>query len=230
MQTVILAGGFGTRLQPFTNFLPKCMMDVNGKPFLEHQLELLKKNGFTDIILSIGYMGNEIKEYFSDRDMSMNITFSQEDSPLGTGGALRLIKEKGIKLDDCFFVINGDTYLDMDYKKTFKLFDNFQTIADGLIIGNNMTKNNLTINSVGGKVEKYEKGSSDGNMTDAGVILIKKEVLNYIDPNKKVSFEEEIYPILINKRKLLANFSINPFYDIGTIKGLNKFRELMAKF
>ena len=155
----------------------------------------------------------------------MNLDFSQEDTPLGTGGALRLIKEKKIPLHNQFFVINGDTYLDTGYKDLYGHFKNFYSIADALITGCNTPKNNLLVK--GGRVKKYGKDGSEGNFTDGGVILIKKEVLDYINPNKKVSFEEEIYPILINKRKLMAMYSKNSFYDIGTEEGLKTFREIM---
>ncbi len=231
MQAIILAGGFGTRLGKLTEKMPKAMMDINGNPFLEHQLELLKNKGFTEIILSTGYKGNMIRDYFSKKDMGLNILFSQEDSPLGTGGALRLIKEKNIFLDDFFFIINGDTFLNINYKNLFSSFSQITRlnltqekamIITGVIPG----KNNLTINK--NKIIGYDKETPSGNAIDAGAILIKKEILGYICPGKPVSFEKEIYPILINKKELLASLP-NIFYDIGSLEGLRKFRQVIKK-
>ena len=229
MQAIILAGGFGSRLGELTKSMPKAMMNINGKPFIHHQLELLWKNGIKDVIISTGYMGNKIQDYLNYSKNAypsdMNILFSQEDTPLGTGGALRLIKDRNIKLNDQFFIINGDTYLDIDYKKIFNEFRQFLIyfIAKAIIIGHNTDKNNMLVRR--GKVIDYDKYNvCKNNITDAGVLLVKKEVIDYIEPGKKVSFEENIYPILIDKEKLLAIYSAKPFYDIGTIENLQQFR------
>ena len=90
MQVVILAGGLGIRLRLLTQSLPKPMVLIKGKPFLEYQLEMLKKNGFEDFILCTGYLGEKIEEYFDNGEkMGIHIKYSKENTPLGTGGALK---------------------------------------------------------------------------------------------------------------------------------------------
>src|SRR5437879_6496433 len=110
-QAVILAGGLGTRMRPLTEQVPKPMLPVNGKPFLEHQIRLLESRGFLRVLLLVGYLGEQIEEYFA---LDSHIDYSYESSPLGTGGAL---KNAAAKLDSKFVVLNGDTYLDVDYGK-----------------------------------------------------------------------------------------------------------------
>src|SRR5882724_5899162 len=103
-QAVILAGGLGTRMRPVTETIPKPMIPVCGKPFLQHQLELLQKNGIDRVLLLVSYLGEQIEEYFSNGDsLKMNLSYSYESSPLGTGGAL---KNAGSKLEEKFLVLN----------------------------------------------------------------------------------------------------------------------------
>ena len=114
MQAVILAGGMGTRLRPVTEQIPKVMVPVNGKPFLLHLLELLRNQGIDDVVLCIGYLGEQVRDFFGNGEsLGIRIQYSQEEERLlGTGGAL---KQAQSLLDDCFFVINGDVYLPVDY-------------------------------------------------------------------------------------------------------------------
>src|SRR5450432_2485472 len=91
MQAVILAGGLGTRLWPLTKTVPKPMVPVAGAPYLEHQLRLLEKQGIRDILLLTGYLGEQIEEHFGDGSrLGLRIAYSREETPVGTGGALRL--------------------------------------------------------------------------------------------------------------------------------------------
>src|SRR5204863_2595800 len=112
-QTVILAGGLGTRMRPVTETIPKPMIAVCSKPFLEHQLELLRRNGIDRVLLLVSYLGEQIEQYFRQGDsLKMKIDYSYESSPLGTGGALKNASEK---LEEKFLLLNGDTFLDVDY-------------------------------------------------------------------------------------------------------------------
>ena len=113
MQAVILAGGLGTRLRPLTKTVPKPMVPVGGTPYLEYQLRLLREQAITDIVLLTGYLGEQIEEHFGDGSrFGLSIRYSREDSPLGTGGALRIAKPL---LADSFLVIYGDSYLPIQY-------------------------------------------------------------------------------------------------------------------
>ncbi|MCJ7509172.1 MAG: sugar phosphate nucleotidyltransferase, partial [candidate division Zixibacteria bacterium] len=114
MQALILCGGLGKRLRPLTRKIPKSMLPVAGKPFLEYLIKLLKQNGIKEIILCTGYLHNKLKDYFGDGEkFGVNIQYSREHFPLGTGGAIKNA-EKLIK--SRFFVLNGDSYINLNLK------------------------------------------------------------------------------------------------------------------
>ena len=121
MQAIILAGGLGTRLGPLTKETPKVMVPVNGKPFLLYLLQLLKSQEIKDIILSIGYLGQQVRDFFgSGESLGLRLRYNEEkEKLLGTGGALKQAQDL---LDDYFLVINGDTYLPIDYRDVEKTY------------------------------------------------------------------------------------------------------------
>ncbi len=114
MQTVILVGGLATRLRPLTETLPKAMLPVCGRPFLEYQIDLLRKSGMTKILLCVGYRGEEIEKHFGDGSrFGVRLSYSWErEMLLGTGGALR---NAAPQLEDEFLVLYGDSFLMLDY-------------------------------------------------------------------------------------------------------------------
>lgn len=113
MKAIILAGGLGTRLRPLTDITPKPLLLIKGRPIIEHAILNFKKHGITDIILSIGYKADTIKEYFGDGSKwGVNISYSIEDQPLGTGGA---IKQSAKGITETFVAINGDNLADFDW-------------------------------------------------------------------------------------------------------------------
>ncbi len=109
-QIVVLAGGMATRLGDLTRNTPKSMVKINGKPFLEYQLEMFKRSGFNRVLVCLGHLGKQIESYFGDGSrFAIDIKYSYEDKPLGTAGAL---KTAGPLLDERFFTIYGDSYLE----------------------------------------------------------------------------------------------------------------------
>src|SRR5450755_506174 len=124
MQAVILAGGLGTRLWPVTQAVPKPMVPVAGRPYLEYQLRLLGEQSIRDIVLLTGYLGEQIEEYFGDGSrLGLSLRYSCEPAPMGTGGALR---DGSSLLDDVFLVIYGDSYLPIDYAAVYRQLEGSQ--------------------------------------------------------------------------------------------------------
>ena len=118
MQIAVLCGGQATRLYPITKTIPKSMVLVAGKPFLEHQIYLFKKNKIFDIVLCAGFLADQIEEYFGNgKKFGVNIKYSVEKEKLDTGGAL---KNAIHLLDDQFFIIYGDSYLTIDYRPIYE--------------------------------------------------------------------------------------------------------------
>jgi len=232
VQAVILAGGLATRLRPLTKTVPKAMVPVNGRPFLAHLLELLGNSGITDVVLCVGYMGDQIKEYVRRGEkFGMKIRFGEEKGELlGTGGALKHAEDF---LNERFFVINGDTYLPISYNEVDEAF--LRAKSKGLMVvydnrEDTGVNNNVDINE-NLVVTKYEKGHGghDLKYVEAGVLVFQRDVLTFIESGYPVSLEKSIFPTLIEQGELAAYVTEQRFYDIGTPRGLREFKEFLRK-
>ena len=220
MQAVILAGGLGTRLWPVTKEVPKPMVPVAGKPYLEHQLRLLREQSITEIVLLTGYLGSQIEEYFgTGRTIGLTIRYSREEVPLGTGGALR---EAAGLLADTFLVIYGDSYLPIRYRTALDALES--SSAQGLLVvydnrlGDTSVKSNVALDK-DGSVIRYAKETADNSQlhyVEAGVSAFRRSVLDLIPAVGKVSLEEQVFPELISRREIIALPTRQRFYDIGT--------------
>lgn len=228
MQALILAGGLGTRLRPLTNTVPKPMVPILGQPFLAYQLELLKSNEITDIVLSVGYLGDQITDYFGDgSEMGLHIKYSFEKKPMGTGGGLKLASHL---LQDEFFVLNGDTYLPIDYIEVANFF-RASTKSGLLVTYDNLLEDttvpcNVSIDE-NMLVTKYKKDSDDKDLllVEAGVSALRKMVLDLIPSDRPVSLEQEIFPVLIKQKELVSFTTHQRFYDIGSPDRVQKLEE-----
>jgi len=220
MQAVILAGGLGTRLRPLTEEIPKVMVSVNGKPFLLHLLQLLKGQGINDIVLCIGYLGQQVRDFFGNGEiLEMNIRYSEEkEKLLGTGGALKQAQNLFL-LDDYFLVINGDTYLPIDYADVEKAFLRRAKKALTVVYNNQEdtgTKNNMALDD-NLMVIRYDKENPAPSLkhVDAGALVLRQEVLDLIKEGSTISLEEGLYNTLIQQEELAAYVTKQRFYDIG---------------
>lgn len=230
MQAVILCGGKGVRLRPLTSKVPKPIVPINGRPFLEHQILYLKKHGIKDFVFCAGYLWEKIKEYFNDGSrFGVKISYSIEHSLLGTGGALKNAKNLLWKK---FFVIYGDSYLPINYKKVYEKAEELNKIGVLVVYNNEKdthVKNNVVLNK-DGLVTRYDKEIIDRSMkyVDAGVSVFKKEVLNFIIQSKNVSLEKDVFKKLINAKQLAAIKTKQRFYDIGTAKRLKEIEKILV--
>lgn len=232
MQAVILAGGLGTRLKPLTEKMAKVMVPVNGKPFLYHLLELLKRQGISDIILCIGYLGEQVKYAFGDgRSLGVTIRYGEEkERLLGTGGAM---KQAESLLDDYFLLINGDTYLPIDYREVESTFLKSGKKALMVVYDNQENtgvKNNVALDE-DSIVIKYDKKhrNSDLKYVEAGVLVLRREAMDFIEAGCAVSLEKGLYPALIQQGQLAAYVTGQRFFDIGTLAQKRVFERFLRK-
>ena len=199
MQSLILAGGLGTRLRKTVGNKSKPMALINGRPFLEYLLWQLKKYRLREIVLCIGYLGNQIKEYFGDgRKWGVSIRYSQERIPLGTGGAIKLAEH--LVKGDTLLVMNGDSFLDIaldqlieyHYQKkalaTLALVEVKNIGAYGVV---EIDKKRRIINFV------EKSGGSSSRLINGGVYIFNRRLMDLIPEGKRVSIEEEIFPKLV---------------------------------
>jgi NDP-sugar pyrophosphorylase family protein len=220
-------------MRPATETIPKPMIQVAGKPFLQHQLGLLQASGIDSSLLLAAYLGEQIEEYFGvGEKLKLNISYSYEQMPLGTGGALKNAEQK---LQNSFVLLNGDTYLEMDYSALLLRFATLQCSA--LIVAYkkplgalsalpaDQVPNNLLVDKEG-RVEAYRKRDPEGlTHIDAGAIVLDKKILQMLPAGLRCSLEEEIYPKLIGDGEMFAWVTSEPFYDMGSPAGLAALEE-----
>ncbi|MBX2078199.1 nucleotidyltransferase family protein [Campylobacter peloridis] len=209
MQAIVLAGGLGTRLKSVVQDLPKPMAPINGKPFLTFVLEYLKKQGITEVILSVSYKYELIQEYFKKEFKGMKIRYNVEKELLGTGGA---IKDALKLIQNQAYVLNGDTIFDIDLKK---LVLNDSKICIALKQMQNFDRyGTVNVDDQGIITSFEEKIFKKLGLINGGVYLLKKDIFDEFDLEKKFSFEEFLqkkYKILKIQAKIFDDY----FIDIG---------------
>jgi NDP-sugar pyrophosphorylase family protein len=231
MQVVILAGGLGTRLWPMTKTVPKPMVPIGGEPYLAHQLRILRKQGYTDVVILTGYLGEQIEDYFGDgASTGMTIRYSREPGPLGTGGALRQARHL---LSDAFLVIYGDSYLPIEYAIVERrLLETGATAV--LVVFEDRTGETGVVPNVGVDdqlfVIRYQKNAPDAGLgyIDAGVLAMRVDAIDLLAGGEKSSLEEYVFPRLIERHSLAAVTTPQRFYDIGTPERLSVFETLFG--
>ena len=225
---VILAGGLGTRLRPLTSEVPKALIPIGGKPFLHHQIDLLKRRGIRDIVLCVGHLGDRVKDYFGDgRWLGVRIKYSEEESQLlGTAGA---IKNAEPLLSDEFFLMYGDSYLMIDYREVMRYFRRFDRLGLMVVWRNvdRFERSNVMVE--GNLVTAYNKDQKSPDMVyiNYGLSVLRKEALAFIPAGRPFS-QEDFYQILIDQGELLTFEVEQRFYEIGSPKGLEEFGMLIA--
>lgn len=229
LKAVILAGGFGTRLRPILGDRPKPMAPVLGRPFLEYVICLLRRQGVDEIVLCLHFLDNQITEYFNDGSrFGVNIEYSIEDKPLGTAGA---IKKAEKYLGDFFYILNGDTYLDIDLTKMLlfhKKNENSATIA--LVKMKNSKRSGVVGISEDWRITGFsEKLSVVEGYINAGVYIFEKRILDHIPKNEKVSLEKEILPNLLSEERIFGFLTRSYFIDIGVPKDYFRFQMDVAR-
>jgi NDP-sugar pyrophosphorylase family protein len=228
-KVVILAGGPATRLYPVTHTVPKVMIEVAGKPFIAHQLELLKKNGIENVVICLGYLGERIKDFIKEGDpFGIKVEYSFDgEKLLGTAGAIN----KALNLlDEVFFVIYGDSYLRADFKaiSDYFLSHNKKGLMTVIKNQNRWDKSNIVYNN--GKIIKYDKNNPTDDMEyiDYGLALLKKEI--FLQHSYGQVFElDRVYQDLIQGQEMLAYEVKERFFEIGSLSGLEETRKYLEE-
>lgn len=224
-KALILAGGFGTRLRSLVSDLPKSMALVAGKPFLDHQIRYLRDQGIKEFVLAVHYMKDVIESYLKDgKRMGVNITYSEEESPLGTAGAIKNA-EKYLKTDN-FFVFNGDSYTNLNLSELSRYHQEKGSNFTIGLINSEDTSRYGTVILENGRITDFseKKESKNSGLINTGVYLFNPRIFDLIEPGKKVSLEEEIFPRLAKEGMLYGYTHEGTHIDIGTPEGFHKFR------
>lgn len=211
MEAIILAGGFGTRLSHIVPDVPKPMAQVNGEPFLKYIFEYLLKNGVSHVVLAVGYKHESIENYFGKDYKGIKITYSIEDSPLGTGGAIKKAISRCEEED--VFVLNGDSYfgIDLDKLKEFHQIHGSKLTIAVKALSNFARYGSVVIEDHVIK-EFVEKKPAAYGRINAGTYLMKRDLFHSID-EEAFSFEKRI--LESGLVSIYAYESTAYFIDIG---------------
>lgn len=230
MKALILAGGFGVRLREVIHDRPKILAPIKGKAFIDYLFFLFKKRGFTEIILGLGYLSDFVKDYINQRTLyNLPVIYSIEQRPLGTAGAIKKA-EKYLKGED-FFVINGDTYLDINYRKILGFHQKKKAWGTIVLAKNTYSKGwGQAVLGKAGKVVGFEiKDTSSLKFVNSGVYMFNDKIFSILKSSHRCSIEKDLIPILIKKKTFYGLKIKKPFFDIGTKKGYQKAKSLLRR-
>ena len=219
MKAIILAGGRGKRLRPITDYVPKPLIPIRNIPIIEWQIKYLKKFGISEVIICSGYKTEMIENYLKNKKLGIKITFSIENKPLGTGGA---IKKAGKKIrDKSFLVINGDTITNIDLKKVMKKENSIASIKLRTKFGILQTEQN--------KIIKFDEKKEIMDLwMNAGIYHLKKETIKEL-PNVG-DIEKTLFPDYAKKEKLTTvKFIKSKWYSIDSFKDMEECSLVIQK-
>jgi len=225
----ILAGGLATRLRPVTREIPKSLVEIAGKPFIIHQIELLRRNDIDHIVLCLGYLGDLIQATLGDgRALGVHIDYVF-DGPklLGTGGA---IKKALPMLGEAFFVLYGDSYLDADYQKVLNAFERSGKLGLMTVYHNAGRWDRSNVLFLNGQVIRYDKRQPAPEMRhiDYGLGVLSKEAFSELPAGE--NFDLSLVHQKLIAREQLAGFEVTQrFYEIGSSEGLEEMRTYLSK-
>ncbi len=211
MEAIVLAGGLGTRLRSVVSDLPKPMAPIGDKPFLEYILKYLQKNGIIRVILSVGYKWETIREYFGDKFENIELMYSVEDEPLGTGGAIK--KAMSHIKSEQVYIINGDTFFDVALRSLSLNHDNKLMLS--LKHMTNFDRYGCVESDENNFVTTFpEKGFRESGNINGGIYLASKDIFDNYNLDEKFSFEEFMQNEFKSLKVSVKVFE-NYFIDIG---------------
>ena len=220
MKAVVMAGGFGTRIQPLTNSIPKPMLPIMNRPMMEHTIVSLKNLGITEFIILLYFKPDVIKDYFKDGSAwGINITYVVPDDDYGTAGAVKKAQE--YIGDENFIIISGDLVTDFDFQQ---IFDYHKAKNSKLTITLTSVENpfefGVVIANEEGKIQKFLEKPSWGEVfsdtINTGIYIIEPEILNYIPKNENFDFAKDLFPLLMRQGiELMAGHAQGYWRDVG---------------
>jgi mannose-1-phosphate guanylyltransferase/phosphomannomutase len=221
MKAVVMAGGEGTRLRPLTSNQPKPMVSIVGKPCMEHIIDLLRRHGFDDVVVTLAFMPQSIRGYFGDGDShGVQIRYSVEESPAGTAGSVKLAEEA---LDETFLVISGDALCDINLGKLIEFHrEKGAAVTIGLKSVDNPLEFGIVVTDEEGRIERFlEKPSWSQVFTDTintGIYVVEPEVLKHVPADRPYDWSKELFPLLLDMRRPLYGFVCDGYWqDIGSL-------------
>lgn len=205
-KALILAGGLGTRLRPLTYEIPKLLIPLQGKPILEHVIDLFKRHCVQDIFLALHYQPEKFQQYFGNGSkFDIAIHYIIEPIPLGTAGALRLTKDF---LKDTFYMCNGDELKNIDLERMYTFHKQQKALATIALTEVDDTSQfgvvKLENHKIVQFVEKPPSETASSHLINSGLYVVEPEIINFVSEGRAVSLEREIFPLLAAQEKLFG--------------------------
>jgi|TARA_B100002003_G_scaffold246257_1_gene275549 D-glycero-alpha-D-manno-heptose 1-phosphate guanylyltransferase len=231
LQAIILAGGRGTRLKQVVPDVPKPMAEINGTPFLALLISYLSQQEITRIILSVGHQYQKIVDYFGDSYQGVEIAYTIEEQPLGTGGAIKLALETTESVDPVF-VLNGDTFCQLNFKEMYGNFhDSGKTFGIALTeVENSSRFGSVQLSSDRSGINNFteKRHSSGSGLINSGVYLLYKNFFEQFNFGEKFSFENDcLYPH-VSRIDCFPYVYDGKFIDIGIPEDFEKAQHFLS--
>src|SRR5579863_495571 len=216
-----MAGGEGSRLRPLTIRRPKPMVPIAGKPVMEHILNLLKRHGITEVVVTVQYLASNIEDYFGNgSQFGMRITYSREDVPLGTAGSVKNAEER---LTEPFIVISGDALTDYNLTDIIQYHNEKQSMAT-LMLAHvpNPLEYGVIITNEDGHISQFLEKPSWGEVfsdtINTGIYVLDPKVFSYFEKNKPFDFSQELFPMMLKKGDPLYGYIAEGYWcDVGNL-------------
>lgn len=230
LPAIILAGGLATRLQPLTEAIPKALVEVNGEPFIAHQLRLLQAQGVTRVLLCVGHLGEMIQEYIGDGTrFAIRVEFAF-DGPhlLGTAGAIKQALTH-LPLGEAYFVLYGDSYLPCDYRSVQNVFLQRGKMALMTVFHNRDQWDMSNVEYQDGQIVRYDKHQRTTRMhyIDYGLGVFTTAAFALVPESQPYDLAL-LYQDLLSRGQLAACEVSERFYEIGSLAGLEETRRYLA--
>ncbi len=225
-EAVVLCGGRGQRLRPYTDHIPKPMLKIAGKPVLEYVIKNLIKNEVEKAYFAVGYLGEKIEEYFKDgKDFGIDIEYKYEDRPLNTAGALVQFKEK---LKEDFYIVSGDHLTTWNLKAMGEYHKRVQAMATIGFIPKKTALDFGIAEIENGYVKEFKEKPMEEYMINTGIYVMNKKAFKYIEIGKDLS--KNVFPeMLKNKEKIGAYVDDKEFWiDIGRVQDYERMNEQLS--
>ena len=223
MKAVVMAGGEGTRLRPLTSSRPKPLVPILNKPCMQHTIELLKRYGITDIVVTLYYLADEIEGYFGDgSELGVNLIYTVEDTPLGTAGSVKKAEE--YLKDDTFIIVSGDALTDLDVEKALAYHKEKQSVAT-LVLQHvdNPLEFGVVITDDNGRIRRFLEKPSWGEVfsdtVNTGMYILEPSIFEYMQPEKSYDWSQDIFPQILAEEKPMFGYVLGEYWtDVGSLQ------------
>ena len=222
MQTIILVGGRGSRLDPYTRILPKPLFPIGDKPIAAILVYQLQKAGFNEIIMCLGYLADLMRLYFQDgSQFGLTIRYSVESEPLGTVGPLRIVND----LEDNFLVVNGDELTTLDFRALYEHHLEMQADMTVAVHKKAVCSSFGVLDIKDGQVTDFTEKPTLNYWASMGIYVINKRVLSLIPENERFDMPDLVQRLLAEQAQVVSYESEDLWFDIGTMADLEKAKE-----